>query len=230
MVRPETLTDPFVVIVGTQSSGSSAIAGVCYHLGLWMGRHLGGRYGNNPERKCGFEDRELTRLVKRHSPFLRPIRKPRALRSALLSRVSALQQQARSRGTIAGGKLPRLSFFGDLFREFCGPGLKLITCERPLEDAIKSVQRRMPRWRKGPAVQRWLHDQKDRLAASLPAEQVLRVEYYRLLADPRPEAERIAAFLGLTPTEEQYQKAVNSLRQNMRHVGKQHGEEHAVPA
>ena len=60
---------PFVAVLGTHSSGSSALAGVLYHLGLHLGNSLGGFYGKDPEKVCGFEAMGLASLCERVLPF-----------------------------------------------------------------------------------------------------------------------------------------------------------------
>jgi len=209
-----------VVIVGTQSSGSSAIAGVAYHVGVWMGTDLGGRYGRNPNTRCGFEDRTITRIVQRHVPFMRPRRgSANVLRRSLTHRIRTLQQEAASHGTIAGIKLPRLSFVGDILLDLCGDGLRVIDCDRPLEDSIQSVKRRMPNNKNCERWQTWLWNGKHAFLATVPEDRRLTVEYYATVRDPHTTAERITAFLGLSPTPEQMQRAVAIIHPTMKHVG-----------
>jgi hypothetical protein len=160
----------------------------------------------------------MNRLLKVHCPFQRPLRQVRQLHRDLAKRVRQLQAGAAKRGTIAGAKLPRLSYFGPLFAELCGDGLYVIGCERPLADAIESVERIMPRKTNLAAIQQWLWDGKEKLLASVPPERQLRVEYYRVLADAAAEARRIAAFLSLTPTAAQLAKAVALIHRSMNHI------------
>ena len=62
-------TDPFALVLGLHSSGSSAMAGVVHHLGVHLGTNMGGFYGNDPEKSCGFEELELVRLCEEIIPF-----------------------------------------------------------------------------------------------------------------------------------------------------------------
>lgn len=62
----------FLAIVGLHSSGSSAIAGVCYHLGVHLGNKLSGYYGNKPNKSCGFECRGWRGFASRHVRLVRP--------------------------------------------------------------------------------------------------------------------------------------------------------------
>jgi len=211
---------PFLAIVGTQSSGSSAIAGLAYHVGVWMGSRLGGRYGGNPDRRCGFEDRAIYRLTISHCPDL--CDQPRMVgdaRRKLFARIAELHREAEERGTIAGAKLPRLSCLGDLLVEYCGDGLRVIGCNRPIEDAIRSIQRIRRRSRTDWAKhQRWMLDKKERFLAMIPPDRRLDVAYYDALQDPKREAMRIAEFLGLSPSEAQLEKAIRIVHPKMRHI------------
>jgi hypothetical protein len=215
------MSAPFVAVIGTQSSGSSAIAGVAYHVGVWMGDDLGGRYGKDPDDQCGFEDRALWQLVKEHVKFLDDrILRRRLFLDGLAQRINQLQRQAARRNQIAGMKLPRLSRLGTELIELVGrPNLWVIDCDRPLEDSVKSLQRRQPNRRNAAELQQWLWDGKKTFLAQVPAERKLAVPYYNLLADPEAWARKIAAFLHLTPTDAQVLKAVQIVHPEMQHIG-----------
>ena len=212
---------PFVILIGTQSSGSSAIAGVTYHVGVWLGDDLGGRYGSDPDNQCGFEDKNFGRAL-RHIPVLSDrLRQPRILEAKLRQRINELTREARQRGQIPGAKRIRFSALGDVFMRILGDRLRVIDCHRPLADSIASLQRLNPQKTNTAAVQQWIWDSKQRFLAAVPAEQQLRVEYYNLLKNPLAEAQRIAAWLGLEPTQEQIERAVRIVHPEMQHINKQ---------
>jgi len=209
----------FVAIIGTQSSGSSAIAGVAYHVGVWMGNNLGGRYGRNPDNRCGFEDRAIFQLMKKNIQYLKaePTH-PRRLTRGLRKRIHVLQRQANAHGEIAGAKEPRLSRLGDVFHDILGNKLRVIDCDRPLVDAIKSLQRRQPNRHKIAEIQRWLWNGKQEFLSMVPPHHCLTVPYYSVLADPEDWARQIADFLGLAPTTAQIANAVHIVHPQMNHI------------
>jgi len=211
----------FVAIIGTQSSGSSAIAGVAYHVGVWMGHHLGGRYGRDPDNRCGFEDHTIGRLMRRHVPFLQSTyRRRRKLINSLDDRIKQLQREASRRGqSVAGAKYPRLSRLGPVFVKLLGDNLRVIDCDRPLADSIKSLQRKQPRKGNAAAIQNWLWQSKQAFLAMVPASHQLSVPYYGLLENTEGWAVTIADFLGLTPTQDQLRKAVQIVHPDMLHIG-----------
>jgi len=60
---------------------------------------------------------------------------------------------------------------------------------------------------------------KDAFFAAVPEAHRLRVGYYDLLKDSSVEAQKIAAFLELKPSAEQFNKAEKIVHLNMQHVG-----------
>lgn len=215
---PSSSPDRFVLVTGTQSSGTSAIAGTLYHIGVWMGDDLGGRYGSDPEGRCGFEDRTFLRLAKAHrSNFSAAYRHPRQLSRQLAARIQSLQHEARQRGQIAGGKSPQT--LGRAILGVVGDNLWVVDCTRPLADAIRSLLRIKPNRRNVPRLQKWYWECKQEVLAAVPREHIFAAPYYDLLADPRVVVEEMAGWLGLQPTARQYDAAVASVRPKMQHIG-----------
>lgn len=219
---------PFVAIVGLHSSGSSVIAGVCHHLGVHLGNRLGGFYGKDPDRACGFEADGLAKLCEKSARFPRTkIKHPSDALAKLRTWIYWRQKEASVKGTIAGGKYPHLCRMGEALEKICGNGLLVIDCDRPLDDSIASLQRRQQRQASPPPVsdeaaervQRWLWDGKQELLRSVPPERQLKVSYEAVLADPRAEAERIAAFLKLAVSQEQFDKAASCVDPSKQHIG-----------
>lgn len=213
---------PFVAVIGLHSSGSSALAGVLYHLGAFLGKHLGGFYGKDPERDCGFEAAKLARICEQAIPFPQcSIKQPLDIVTAeLRSWVRANQTVAAKAGTIAAGKYPMLCRLGPQLRAAIDGPFKVIHIDRPLEESIRSLQRRSPR--RSPELlaehQQWLWDGKQEFLASLTSEHVLTVTYDDLLSDPASVARSMSEFSGIRPSAEQFAKAVASVDAGKRHV------------
>lgn len=217
-----TMSRPFVVVLGLHSSGSSALAGVLYHLGVHLGKKLGGHYGNDPSRLCGFEERELAKFCERMIPFPSvQLQGDRSEITAFLRRwVSKRCREAYRVGTIAGGKYPQMCRLGDSLREVVGDYLRVIHINRPLNESILSVQRRSPdkNAQQLAVHQAWLWEGKSRFLAKMPREDVLEVEYSDLLSDPQSTIAQVVKFLDLSSTAEQISKAVDYVDPNCRHV------------
>ncbi len=207
---------PFVAVVGLHSSGSSCLAGVLHHLGIHMGNTFVGYYGrdpNNPDKKCGFEAIGLAQICEWAIPFpvvgwLQPESK---ITDRLREWINARRREAAERRTIAGGKYPLLCRLGNPLRAVCGDQLRVIVSERPVDESIQSLIRREGSRRDPEQLelhQRWLEAGKRKLVEAMPSDRVLVVPYHELLTNPRAQVERICAFLQISPTEEQIQRAV----------------------
>ena len=193
---------PFYAILGLHSSGSSVLAGVCYHLGMHLGNKLVGYYGSNPETSCGFEAIGLMNICEQIAKLSDTERRLSAnsIESKLRWFINQKRKEASKKGTIAGGKYPQLCVCGPELLRICGDRLRVIVADRPLEDSILSIQKRTGR--EGDKAledhQRWLYHSRETFLASLPASQVLRVAYRDLLESPDIAVERISAFTSLT--------------------------------
>ncbi|RCS49483.1 hypothetical protein DTL42_13240 [Bremerella cremea] len=214
--------DPFFAILGLHSSGSSALSGLCYHLGLHVGNKLVGYYGNNPDKSCGFEAISLMRIGEEVAKLRDKERKIPADRIEHKLRwfINQKRREARRRGTFAGGKYPQLCVCGDALKAVCGDRLRVIASDRPLEESVASIQRREKSLDDEGlrAHQEWLHYEKEALIASLPPEHVLRVDYSELLEQPLLVARRIQTFIGLDSSSDAIDKAVNFINPSCRHV------------
>lgn len=214
---------PFFAILGLHSSGSSAIAGACYHLGMHLGDKLAGFYGTDPEKSCGFEARGLARICEMAAPFPQPsIRLGDGLKKEFDNWLAYSWRRAIHKKTVAGGKYPTLCAMGDWLTESCGDGLRIINCVRPPQDSIKSLAKRGGRPTCTPgqasAVQSWLHSCRQSLLDGFPVERRLDVDFYDLLTNTDAVVGRIAAFMGTDPTPSQIERAVESVKPEKRHV------------
>jgi hypothetical protein len=215
-------SDPFVFVVGLHSSGSSAMAGVLYHLGVHMGNKLGGYYGNKPDRSCGYEDQNLADFCDEAVPS-RSVEMNCSLLEAkqfLNKWIIRRRREAWWLGTIAGCKYPKLGPMADVVREIVGPELRVIDINRPLNESIASLVRRDAHTdpKLLAAHQTWLWNGKLRFLASLPPETIMQVEYAHLLKQPEQVISNVVEFLKLVPSLKQVTKAVAYVDPDRRHV------------
>jgi hypothetical protein len=221
----------FVAVLGLHSSGSSALCQALWHLGLWFGeqRFLQGYWGKDSPAKGG-EHRELAEIMDTAMPL--PVVQSRKKRQWLWRKlkkfIAARQAEAATAGERGGvspplpaAKYPQLCQAGRQLRNLCGQGLRLIVCDRPVDESIASLVRRTQAAggyaEQIAAHQRWLAAGRDALAAEIP-DQVCRVAYDQLLADPAGQLTRIADWLGLQPTADQLAAAVAAIDPAKRHV------------
>ncbi len=214
-------SDLFVAVIGLHSSGSSCLAGVLYHLGLHLGNHLVGFYGNDPERSCGFEATGLLQLC--HDAVEVPnteIREPRQLFIALRQWIADRQKEAVYMKTIAAGKFPMLCQMGLATIDACGSNLRVINIDRDLNESIASLSKRFPDAGEGKiaAHQKWLWQGKIEFKEMLQPNQHLSIEFKDLLSDPGLEITRICQFLEIQPSREKIERAAQWVDPTKRHV------------
>lgn len=135
---------PFTAVLGTHSSGSSALAGVLWHLGLWLGNNLRGFYGDKPGANCGYEADGLSKICEAAYPFPTSVCKltEADLRNRLQTFIDNKRREARERGTQAAGKYPHLCLMGPSLLHICGDRLRVLVADRPMEESVLSLQRR----------------------------------------------------------------------------------------
>ncbi len=187
-----------VAVLGTYSSGSSAVAGVLHHLGVVMGRQFHGDH---------FEAAWMA------DQFRRWWKEPDLEQTSMhTERISVFRQwlheMRRDFGCAVGLKHPLLALCCNDLVEAWGNETKFIWSHRALEESIASLQRR--KWWPGKeqAIQSRLYSAAETFFANRPH---LTIEFSDLKAHPTREIDRIIAHLQLSPTDEQCQTAVTSI-------------------
>lgn len=213
---------PFVAVFGLHSSGSSCLAGVLYHLGLHLGNNLVGYYGKDPDKNCGFEAKGLMDLCEAAIPF--PATEYKQARgkiwSSLQKWINTRRREAHAKGTLPAGKYPMLCRMGNQLHSLCGDKLLVVHINRPFEESVESLVKRSKNGNPDQIRkhQAWLEEGKQQLLAKLPEGQKITVEYADLLEDPAREIQRLVAFLGVHPSEDQLNKARDWVKPEKRHV------------
>ncbi len=211
--------EPFYAVLGCHSSGSSALAGVLYHLGVHLGNSLTGMYGKPPIR--GGEAVDLRNLFEQSAPVpLTGFTMPKELIKYRLQRfVDCRRSEAKGKHTVAAGKYPQMAAAGDILYEILGEKLRLIICQRPIEKSIASLYKRFPRMMREQieAHQRWIADGINQVRSLVDEDSQLVVQYDDLLNSPEQVVQELTDFMGLTPTVEQISAAVNYVRPELKH-------------
>ena len=198
-VERNALGAPFYAVLGLHSSGSSALAGALYCLGVHLGNKLVGMYGRPPIN--GGEAVDLRNLYEKAAPVptTRLQLPAEEIRARLKNFVDRRRAEAVKKATVAAGKYPQMAATWDILRDILGDRLRLIISDRPLEKSIDSLQRRFMNL---PAEsvemhQRWLYTCIQNAAGTLPPEHVHRVNYEEMKAAPKREIERLINFMRL---------------------------------
>lgn len=188
-------------LLGLYRSGSTAAAGVLHHLGADMGAPFWGDY---------FEPLALSKRLRLwwQEPFLRS-------NTGKAERVRVLKEWVAEREALmsdwVGCKHPLLTLCGEDLLEAWGGDTRFIWTYRPLDESIDSIVR-LNWWPKqGEHLQRTLWHEAHNFFSKT---QHLRVEFADMLDDPRRQVARLAEYLNLQPTEEQFQAAVAFIQPN----------------
>lgn len=211
--------EPFFAVVGLHSSGSSALAGALCRLGVAMGTRFVGFYGEAPY--FGGEDEELAAFLETHLPLpsTTPRRNADDVRRWWDDYLRRRLSDAKERGTVAGAKYPQLALLREPALETLGDRLRLIVCERPFDDSVRSLQKRFPNELPEAieAHQRYLADSIRAFVAQIPSERVVRVDFKEAVVKTRETIDRLADFIRPEATEAERRAAVLHIRPELKH-------------
>lgn len=216
---PDATSEPFFAILGCHSSGSSALAGVLYNLGVHLGNTLTGLYGPPPIR--GGEALDLHTLFEQAAPV--PTTQWRIsqeeIRHRLTQFVNKRRMEAKINQTVAAGKYPQLGVAGTVLFDILKDKLKLIICERPIEQSIDSLYRRFPKQERSEIDkhQRWIASGIEEVRKLVNSENQICIQYDDLLNRPMEIINNLILFMRLKTTSKQFQNAVKFVRPDMRH-------------
>lgn len=217
---PDISSEPFYAVVGCHSSGSSALAGILYHLGIHLGNVLTGAHGQPPIR--GGEALDLQQLFEQAAPVPAvDFRLPESLIAKRLKTfVNKRRLEAKQKGTFAAGKYPQLGATGNLLPDMLGDNLKLIVCNREFEQSVASLHQRFPKQSEEDIRrhQKWIDSGIGLMKSCVSEDRQISVDYDDMLSCPGKTVERLIAFIGLEPDANQIQKAINYIKPELRHV------------
>ena len=202
------IAEPIIVVLGARCSGTSAVAGVLHHLGVYMGSEFSVAAREMNE---SFEDLGLHQLCSR--AFSEPgdqLQMDRhSLEAKLRSWADQHRQTARSSGRRPGAKDPCLCLAVDVIRDAWGPIVPVVV-DRPFAQVVASLNRLG-----------WLPDEQERAASTarlisarddaLAGAATVRVDFDELRSAPAVVIRRLIDELGLDVTEAQLSAAAESI-------------------
>lgn len=214
--RPATV----IAVVGPYRGGTSCVAGALHRLGVPM-KAAADKFVQVNQRtapKGCYEAKTLSLACQKCYP------EPTFVESeSRATRVRLLRDWAASRpreGAVIGAKNPKLCLMvPDTIEAW--PGCKLIVVERSPADVIASLTRLGWFSDKWPPekLARHLIDTRDAALRDVPVGQWRCVQYEYLLAHPLDELIRLAEFIGISPSPEQYERAVAFVDPTLNHAG-----------
>ena len=130
--------------------------------------------------------------------------------------------------TIAGGKYPHLCRFAEHLYQAIGTSLRIIAVDRPIEASIKSLQDRSSKhagkWfaaddESCEQLQRSLLEHREAFLLAHPEVPVHRIDFVKLTSDPVQAILGLIKFLGIDPTAEEVEAAINHVNPELRKFG-----------
>jgi hypothetical protein len=200
--------EPIIVVLGPWCGGTSAVAGVLHHLGVFMGANFVWAYRGPHET---WEDSHLSQICVRAftEPGAQLQMDPESLVGSLRVWADSHRAAAHSAGCRAGVKHPLLCVAMDFMREACGPVVPVVV-ERPVANVIASLNR-LGWWKdereRAESTAHLIAARDQALAGAAP----VRVDFEELRAAPAGVIRRLADELGLKVTEAQLKAAAQSV-------------------
>lgn len=196
-----------VAVVGPNRSGTSCVAGVIHKLGVSMGNSFIPTTWHNP--KGYYEETELQEYMARKP-------KSKYTNKQIIAWFSKWAER-RCEAPIVGCKHPTLCNMLPQM-EKVWPNLKIIATSRPVDDICESLKR--AKWagkdgRRGKIEGLIQHRDKAIKRLNLP---VLPVDYTRIVNSPAVVVDEIIHFLGITPTMEHRQSAIDHVDHSLCHI------------
>jgi hypothetical protein len=200
--------EPIIVVLGPWCGGTSAVAGVLHHLGVFMGADFVWAYRGPHET---WEDSHLSKLCVRAftEPGAQLQMDPQSLVANLRSWADSHRGAARAAGRRPGVKHPLLCVAVDFMRDAWGPVVPVVV-DRPVANVIASLNRLG-----------WWQDEQERAESTahliaardqaLAGAATVRVDFEELRAAPAEVIRRLADELGLKVTEAQLKSAAQSV-------------------
>lgn len=217
-ISPELQKNIFVVVLGLHRSGSSCISMILHKLGVNMGDNLSGYENYNGG---GGEAPRLAQICEQAATFpSTTITYPDIVQNKLADWITQRISKASSNNTIAGGKYPHLCSMGDQLINILGNNLRIVHCDRSLEDSIDSLKRRSKKCRgwlnitdeQAENVQKWLWDNKQIFLNKVSQDKIYNIKYEDLHNNTKDVVDGLIKFLDIHPSPDQIQNAINHVK------------------
>jgi hypothetical protein len=204
-----------IVVLGGHRCGTSAVAGVLHHLGVFMGHRF---IGPTPFNERGhFEDVAFVALHKRIvGGWKRPCVDFEPVRKAYVKLIRSREKQHK----LWGFKDPRTVYAFPYFLRSVRAQVKVINVHRSLAASARSMAHRKKKgstinvnYKQALGIARQYRDARWVAMHYCFDGPRLRVQYEELVHDPAGQVKRIAGFLGVIPD----QRAINFVSPGLKH-------------
>ena len=190
-----------------------------------MGNQLGGYEATGGGEAVGLS--QICEKVMRF-PATDPNVSDEQLTQTLKSWIVTRKSEANRDRTVAGGKYPHLCRFVEHLHAGLGDSLRIVSVERDIEASVRSLQNRSEKHRGQwfaaddeacETLQRSLLAYRDEFIASHPDVPVFRLEFSELTTYPEEVISNLIEFLGIEPTPDEIQSAIEHVNTELRKLG-----------
>jgi len=200
--------EPMIVVFGTIGGGTSAVASVLHHLGVFMGSEFGASYR---ELQQNWEDAGIGQLCRRavNAKSGQLQMEPHVFQEKLKIWADGHRHAARAVDQRPGVKHPLLCAAIDLLDDAWGPIVPVVV-DRPFAKVLATLKR-LDWW---PDEQDGAESTTHLLGArdlSLANRSKVHIDFEELRTTPVPVIRRLADELGLVVTDDQLEAAANSI-------------------
>ena len=200
--------EPMIVVFGTIGGGTSAVASVLHHLGVFMGTEFGASYR---ELQQNWEDAGIGQLCRRavNAKSAQLQMDPHLFQEKLRIWADGHRRAARAADRRPGVKHPLLCAAIDLLDDAWGPIVPVVV-DRPFAKVLATLAR-LDWW---PDHQDGVESTTHLLAArdlSLADRPKVHIDFEELRTTPVPVIRRLADELGLVVTHDQLEAAADSI-------------------
>ncbi|MFW5902801.1 MAG: hypothetical protein ACOCTT_02865 [archaeon] len=192
--------DPYIVL-GTGRSGTSALAGMMFYLGFYMGDKFVPADKNNPAGH--WEDKMFKNLNLNYI-------KDYISEDEFLDKIETRINMRGTEHKFWGFKVPSTAQVIDKYKEVCNPNL--IWCKRPKEDVVNSMMEHYG-WKEEQAE--YLHDERIKMIEKhFNKKKDLKLTFKDIIEKPEDTVEKIIDYTGITPLESEKERAISHITKN----------------
>lgn len=192
--------DPYI-IVSVGRSGSSALAGMMYYLGMHMGDNFVPADRNNPGGH--WEDKNFKEL---NLAFI----KEHISEDEFLDKAGVRINKNATEHYFWGFKVPSTAQILDKYMEISDP--KLIWCKRPKKEVIDSMKRAYG-WDKEQAE--FLYNERMEGIKKHFKNKDLAIDHKEIMTNPESVVEKLIEFTGISPLPEQKERAISHITKDV---------------
>lgn len=207
--KPKDPGNRLILVLGTHGSGTSCVSSILQKLGVFTGNNICGYWS---KKGGGGEDQDFNKICE--SIFKTPATETTMTKTQIINRLNGWITSHRNKGKQLGlsvsCKYPTICAMGEYLKEIIDDKyLKIINCERSLDESILSMSKRGYELETITKHQKWLYANKLEFLSRIEKKQILTINFTDMLSDPNQTVQSIINFLEINPSQDQVENAIN---------------------